>query len=161
MLTSPPPALASRRGRTFRPTLACVTDLYPSASVDGFELGMFVASNERGDAWVKAPDGSIATLIWQTGAPSYFKVAIESNEARWGTFAVQLPLPMTNDDEAGSYLSALLLTYVRGGRRGFESATTCMTGWRQRARYLRQMRVPGDDLNRQACRLSVQSGSQT
>ena len=69
---------------------------------------MFVASDERGDAWVKAPDGSMATLIWQTGEPSYFKVTIEPNERRWGTFTVQLPLPMTNDDEAGSYLAALL-----------------------------------------------------
>lgn len=30
---------------------------------------MFVASDERGDAWVRAPDESIATLIWQTGDP--------------------------------------------------------------------------------------------
>jgi hypothetical protein len=85
-----------------------VADLYPSASVDGFELGMFVASDERGDAWIKAPDGSIATLIWQTGEPSYFTVSIEPNETRWGTFTVQLPLPLTNDDEAGSYLAGLL-----------------------------------------------------
>jgi len=69
---------------------------------------MFVASDERGDAWVKEPDGSLATLIWQTGEPSYVRVSIEPNERRWGTFTVQLPLPMTNDDEAGSYLAALL-----------------------------------------------------
>jgi hypothetical protein len=82
-------------------------DLYPSACVDGFELGMF-ASDERGDAWVKAPDGSIATLIWQTGDPPYFKVSIEPDVTRWGTFTVQLPLPMTNDDEAGRHLAGLL-----------------------------------------------------
>ena len=69
---------------------------------------MFVASDERGDAWVKAPDGSIATLIWQTGEPSYFEVTIEPDETRWGTFTVQLPLPMTNDEEAGRYLFGLL-----------------------------------------------------
>jgi hypothetical protein len=85
-----------------------VADLYPSASVDGFELEMFVASDERGDALVRAPDGSIATLIWQTGEPSYFKVTINSNESRWGTFTVQLPLTMTNNDEAAAYLAALL-----------------------------------------------------
>src|SRR6476661_6730669 len=109
--------------RTFRSTLRGVADLYPSASVDGFELGMFVASDERGDAWVKAPDGSIATLIWQTGEPSYFEVTIEPNETRWGTFTVQLPLPMTNDEEAGRYLSGLLPELRRRwqawrGRRG-------------------------------------------
>ena len=59
--------------RTFRSTLRGVAHVSPSASVDGFELGMFVASDERGDAWVKAPDGSIATLIWQTGESSYFE----------------------------------------------------------------------------------------
>ena len=69
---------------------------------------MFVASDERGDAWVKAPDGSMATLIWQTGEPSYFQDTIEPNETRWGTYTVQLPLPMTNDAEAGLYLAALL-----------------------------------------------------
>ena len=81
---------------------------YPPASVGGFELGMFVAEDERGDAWVKAPDGSIATLIWQTGQEAYFEVTIEPNDRRWGTYTVQLPLPMTNDDEAVSYLAALL-----------------------------------------------------
>lgn len=97
-----------RHVRTFRSTLQGVADLYPSARVDGFELEMFVASDERGDALVRAPDGSIGTLIWQTGEPSYFKVTIDSNESRWGTFTVQLPLPMTNDDEAAAYLAALL-----------------------------------------------------
>src|SRR5215211_5171505 len=89
-------------------TLGSVEVDYPSATVDGFELGMFVSYDDCGDAWVKAPDGSVATLIWETGEPPYFKVSIEPNEARWGTFAVQLPLPMTNDDEATAYLAALL-----------------------------------------------------
>ena len=49
--------------------------------------------DDCGDAWVKAPDGAVAGLIWETGEPAYFKVAIEPNGARWGTYAVQLPLP--------------------------------------------------------------------
>ena len=107
----------------FRFTLPGVEHRYPSACLDGFELGMFVASDERGDAWVKAPDGSIATLVWQTGEPSYFEDTIEPNETRWGTFTVQLPLPMTNDEEAGRYLSGLLPELRRRwqawpGRRG-------------------------------------------
>jgi len=81
---------------------------YPSAVVDGFELGMFVSYDDCGDAWVKAPDGTIGTLIWETGEPEYFTVAIEPNEDRWGTYAVQLPLPLTNDEEAARYLAALL-----------------------------------------------------
>jgi hypothetical protein len=85
-----------------------VTEEYPRAEVDGFELGMFVSYDDCGDAWVKAPDGSVGTLIWETGEPAYFKVSIEPSESRWGTNAVQLPLPLTTDHEAALYLEALL-----------------------------------------------------
>ena len=85
-----------------------VTANYPRAVVDGFEFGMFVSYDDCGDAWVKAPDGSVGTLIWETGEPAYFKVSIEPNEARWGTYAVQLPLPLKSDDDAAAYLEALL-----------------------------------------------------
>jgi len=71
-------------------------------------MGMFVSYDGGGDAWVKAPDETVATLIWETGEPACFKVSIEPNEARWGTYAVQLPLPLTSDDEAAAYLAALL-----------------------------------------------------
>lgn len=30
--------------------------------------------------------------------PAYFKVSIEPNEHWWGTYAVQLPLPLASDD---------------------------------------------------------------
>ena len=69
---------------------------------------MFVSYDDCGDAWVKAPDGSVATLIWETGEPASFKVSIEPGETRWGTFAVQLPLPLTSDAEAAAYLAAIL-----------------------------------------------------
>lgn len=82
---------------------------YPEASVDGFTLGMIASYGDCGDAWVHAPDGGVATLIWETGEPSYFQVSIPADPAgRWGTYAVQLPLPMTTDDEAARYLRALL-----------------------------------------------------
>ena len=89
-------------------TVMLVDGIYPSATVDGFELGMFVSYDDCGDAWVKAPDGSVATLIWETGEPAYFKVSIESDENRWGTYAVQQPMPLTNDAEAAAYLAVLL-----------------------------------------------------
>jgi hypothetical protein len=50
---------------------------YPEASVDGFTIGMIVSYGDCGDAWVKAPDGGVGTLIWQTGEPSYFQESIE------------------------------------------------------------------------------------
>lgn len=82
---------------------------YPEATVEGFKIGMFVSYDDCGDAWVEAPDGSIGTLIWETGEPSYFEESIAPDpEGRWGTYAVQQPLPMTTDDEAAEYLRALL-----------------------------------------------------
>jgi hypothetical protein len=87
-----------------------VTDSdYPKAQAEGFELGMFVSYDDCGDAWVRAPDGGIAGLIWETGSPEYLRVATEPDPTgRWGTFAVRLDLPMTTDAEAEAYLRALL-----------------------------------------------------
>lgn len=82
---------------------------YPRATADGFSLGMFVSYDDCGDAWITAPDGSSCSLIWETGEPAYFKVSIEPDlQGRWGTFAVQLPMPLTTDREAEDYLRALL-----------------------------------------------------
>ncbi|WP_328328294.1 hypothetical protein OHA70_03155 [Kribbella sp. NBC_00382] len=82
---------------------------YPEAVVDGFTLGMFVSYDHCGDAWVTAPDGSVGTLIWETGSPSYFEESIAPDpNGRWGTYAVQLPLPLTTDAEAAEYLRTLL-----------------------------------------------------
>jgi hypothetical protein len=46
---------------------------YPQAGVGGFRMEMFVSYGDCGDAWVRAPDGSIGTLIWETGDPSTFE----------------------------------------------------------------------------------------
>ncbi|WP_139977804.1 hypothetical protein [Nocardioides litoris] len=81
---------------------------YPRAEVGGFVMGMFVSYADCGDAWVEAPDGSVGTLIWETGEFPYFEVSIEPGESQWGTYAVQLPLPLTTDAEAAAYLAALL-----------------------------------------------------
>jgi len=82
---------------------------YPEATVDGFTLGTFVSYDDCGDAWVRAPDGGIATLIWESGLPSYFLVVIPPDPAgRWGTYAVQMDLPLTTNAEAEAYLRALL-----------------------------------------------------
>jgi hypothetical protein len=82
---------------------------YPGAEVDGFTIGMFVSYGDVGDAWVRAPDGGIAGLIWETGAPESISIRIPAEPGgRWGTFNVRLPLPMTTDAEAAEYLGALL-----------------------------------------------------
>ncbi len=86
---------------------------YPTAEVEGFRLHMFVSYQECGDALVVAPDGRAAGLIWETGEAAYFRVSIAPGSpddltGRWGTYAVQQPLPLTTDDEATAYLAALL-----------------------------------------------------
>lgn len=53
--------------------------------------------------------------------PEYFQVSIAPNEARWGTYAVCLDVPLTNDAEAAAYLQRLLPEIVprwREWRRG-------------------------------------------
>jgi hypothetical protein len=87
-----------------------VTDLpYPEAVVEGFTLGMFVSYGDCGDAWVRAPDGGVAGLIWERVEPRTFAVAIPPDPTgRWGTYAVNLPLPLTTDAEAAAYLRELL-----------------------------------------------------
>ena len=83
--------------------------VYPEATVEGFTIGMFVSYGDCGDAWVTAPDGSAASLIWETGEPAYFRESIAPDPSgRWGTYAVQLPLPLTTDAEAAAYLRELL-----------------------------------------------------
>jgi hypothetical protein len=82
---------------------------YPSAAVDGFEIGIYVSYDECGDAWVLAPDGSAASLIWELGDPVLFEETIPPDpNGRWGTYSVRLPLPLTSDAEAAAYLTALL-----------------------------------------------------
>ena|SRR5664279_5209331 len=81
---------------------------YPSAIVDGFELGMFVSFDVCGDAWVQAPDGRVAGLVWETAPEAYFTTLRQPDESRWGTYAVALSLPLTSDEEAEAYLRVLL-----------------------------------------------------
>ena len=49
---------------------------HPEAEVDGFAIGMIVSCDDAGDAWVRAPDGGVCTLIWETGEPESFEVEI-------------------------------------------------------------------------------------
>jgi hypothetical protein len=82
------------------------------AEAGGFRLGMitdFLSEPAlEGDAYVIAPDGSRAGLVWQSGCASYFEEVIAPEQDRWGVWTVGLPLPMTTAEEARSYLAALL-----------------------------------------------------
>jgi hypothetical protein len=82
------------------------------AEADGFRLGMitdFLAEPAtQGDAYVMAPDGSRAGLVWESGCTPYFTEVLAPEPGRWGVWAVGLPLPMTTVEEARCYLAALL-----------------------------------------------------
>jgi len=82
--------------------------VYPVAEVEGFRMGMFVSYDTCGDAWVEAPDGSMGTLIWETGEPLFEEIIPPDPNGRWGTFSVRQPLPLTTDAEAAAYLAALV-----------------------------------------------------
>jgi hypothetical protein len=83
------------------------------AAVMEFQLGMITnflaAPDTAGDAYVIAPDGSRAGLVWASEVPEpYFKQLVPPGDDRWGVWTVGLPLPMTTIDEARDYLAALL-----------------------------------------------------
>ena len=82
------------------------------AEAGGFRLGMitdFLSEPAReGDAYVIAPDGNRAGLVWQSGCASYLEEVVAPEHDRWGVWAVGLPMPMTTAEEARSYLAALL-----------------------------------------------------
>ncbi len=86
--------------------------LLDGAEAGGFRLGMitdFLAGPDTaGDAYVVAPDGSRAGLIWESGCAPYFCEVTAPEPDRWGVWSVGLPLPMTTAEEARRYLSALL-----------------------------------------------------
>ncbi len=74
------------------------------AQAGGFRLGMITdflsEPAAEGDAYVIAPDGSRAGLVWQSGCDPYFEEVLPPGETRWGVWAVGLPLPMTTAQEA-------------------------------------------------------------
>lgn len=82
------------------------------AEAGGFRLGMITdflsEPATEGDAYVIAPDGSRAGLVWQSECAPYFEEIRAPGPNRWGVWAVGLALPMTTSDEARDYLAALL-----------------------------------------------------
>jgi hypothetical protein len=81
-------------------------------AVDGFKLGMITdweaQPDERGDAYVIAPDGSRAGLVWEVYEPPYFQEVIGPEPGRWGVWGVAFPLPMTSRQNARHNLEAVL-----------------------------------------------------
>lgn len=82
-------------------------------AIEGFRLGMitdFLAQpGAEGDAFVIAPDGSRAGLVWEAEAEAaYISEVMAPDDRRWGVWAVGLSLPLRSLDDARAYLAALL-----------------------------------------------------
>ena len=80
--------------------------------VDGFTLGKITDWEaepcEEGDAFVIAPDGSRAGLVWEVCHSRYFREVLAPEPQRWGVWAVGLRLPMTNRANATENLESIL-----------------------------------------------------
>jgi len=80
--------------------------------VDGFTLGKITdfeaEACDTGDAFVIAPDGSRAGLVWEVCGQPYLEEVCALEAGRWGVWGVALPFPMTNRENAWKNLAAIL-----------------------------------------------------
>lgn len=80
--------------------------------VDGFTLGKitdFEAGNcDDGDAFVIAPDGSRAGLVWEMSDVVYVSQVMPPDAGRWGVWAVGFQFPMTSRDSARKNLANIM-----------------------------------------------------
>lgn len=63
---------------------------------------------EEGDAFVVAPDGSRAGLVWKFSSEPGFQQICPLTAARWGVWDVSFALPMTNRDNVRKNLESIL-----------------------------------------------------
>jgi hypothetical protein len=80
--------------------------------VDGFTLGKITDWEaepcETGDAFVIAPDGSRAGLVWEVCDPPYFQEVMPIEATRWGVWGVGFVLPMISREKARTNLESIL-----------------------------------------------------
>ena len=81
-------------------------------NVDGFALGKITDFEAEpcmeGDAFVIAPDGSRAGLVWEVHAPPYFQEVRPIETGRWGVWGVGFCLPMNSRENARRNLASIL-----------------------------------------------------
>jgi hypothetical protein len=79
--------------------------------VDGFTLGKITGWEaepcETGDAFVIAPDGSRAGLVWEACDPPYFQETMPIEVDRWGVWGVGFVLPMDSHENARKNLDSI------------------------------------------------------
>jgi hypothetical protein len=80
--------------------------------VDGWRLGLITNSietnHDSGDAFVIAPDGRRAGLVWRIEQPSWFTELIGLEPKRFGVFEVAAANGPTSLNDATRFLSEIL-----------------------------------------------------
>ena len=80
--------------------------------VEGFTLGKIsdfeAEPSTEGDAFVIAPDGSRAGLVWEVSETTYFEQVCPLEPRRWGVWAVSFPFAMDGRDNARRNLEFIL-----------------------------------------------------
>ena len=86
--------------------------LLQDSELEGFVFGAITEPNgtepaEWGDAFVVAPNGSRAGIVWQVGKgkPS---IVCEPSEGRWGVYAFNFDAPITSEAELVKHLHSIL-----------------------------------------------------
>ena len=86
--------------------------IIPETSTDGWCLGTITEFENpqgctAGDAFVIAPDGSRAGLVWEVGSDSLQEIS-PPEEGRWGVYAVWFPHPTRTVEDLVSAFRAVL-----------------------------------------------------
>jgi hypothetical protein len=80
--------------------------------VEGFTFGTItdfeLEPADEGDAFVIAPDGSRAGIVWQISPESNFEQIIPFEANRWGVYSVAFAHPMRNREGARLNLKSLV-----------------------------------------------------
>jgi hypothetical protein len=83
-----------------------------NVTVDGFTLGKITDFEaepcDEGDAFVVAPDGGRAGLVWEVYDPPYFREIMPVETGRWGVWGVGFHLPMNSRENARRNLESIL-----------------------------------------------------
>jgi hypothetical protein len=86
--------------------------LLEEVELDGWHLGLITASlgtrDDAGDAYIVAPDGRRAGLVWRVESPSGFHLLRAPETGRFGVFDVAASVGPTSLDNARSFLAEIL-----------------------------------------------------
>jgi hypothetical protein len=81
-------------------------------NVEGFTFGAITDFEaepcDAGDAFIIAPDGSRAGLVWEVSATTYLEEVHPFEPSRWGVWAISFPYPMENRANARNNLAVVL-----------------------------------------------------